>query len=227
MIVRSFIFLFYFLLTTEALASSFHYLEKITEIKAGGEYHYLVVLPADSFSSERQNNYSHNLQAETLSFVMTERDRLPEYSTGDIVATIRESRSRVVVIAEDKAAADVLESFIQYPELSEKVHSFVSVRGKVRGAEYAERARPPLDLVEVQKAEKIPLILALRALVDIFTNIFYGFDPTLYAFKPEVRQSYLKAHDLKIREISQRVQLYSVEPGRKNYGVLPYSKTIR
>lgn len=198
-------------------------------IKAQSSSHYLVVLPSNQLIERRlvyESLFSHSKKWIKVSFVMIEKDALSEYSTGDIVKAIRETHSRVVLIGEGKAAADILESLIQYPELSDKVESFFSVKGLIRGDVNAEKAKAPLQLVEVNKAQKLPLIIAMRFLIDLFTDLVYGFDPVMYSFKPSVREEYLSRHNHQLRELAKKVRFYSFLPGRKGYGVLPYSQKI-
>lgn len=191
----------------------------------------LVVLTSDQLNKQRsfyQSSLSDLINvSQQLTFITTEKDETSDVSCGDIVKYLRELQGSVIVFSEEKASADVLESFLRYPGLAQKVSSFVSVNGYIRGAEYAENLKEPIFIDSSLQAQKLPLVLGIRALLDMAYELFYGFDWVKYSFQPHRRQAYLKEINRKIFALAQKTQLYSITPGEKSYGLLPYSQVIK
>ena len=158
--------------------------------------------------------------------ILTDIEKEPLYSTGDIVKALREQASTVNLVCFGKAAADCLEMFLQFPEMSKKVKAFISYEGKISGAEYAERAPEPLKSQNVEKAAKIPLSIAFEYLFEALLSWWHGFDPGLYSMKPSVRRAYLERYQDDIERLSEKVEIISIDTSRKQYGKIPFSTVL-
>ena len=154
--------------------------------------------------------------------VTTEAKRIPRLSTGDIVKALRERVEKGPLICEAKAAADCIEALLQYPELSANISIFLTIDGYIQGAPFAEGAPDPLELSEVSKAEKMPLMIALRFLVDWMTDFIRGFDLFRYHFRHDRRVAYLKANRSRLLQLSKQVDIICIDRSPKNYGRFPF-----
>ena len=189
-----------------------------------GKNHLMIVVVPENLVAVKEVFYKKYFSK--VQMISTENSRFSELSTGDIVKAIRNSRKSVLLLCEEKSAADCLESLLQYPKLSKKVKNFISINGKIKGAENAEKAKGPLEMAGVQQATKVPLVSAFRFLVDSFVHFFSGYDPVLYSFSPKVRTRYLRMNLHKIQELSKETALISVDSSDKNYGIIPYSTPL-
>lgn len=177
-------------------------------------------------NSEVQNTslYASLKKNEELETILTDRDQSPVNSTGDIVKALRDQPERQNLICVGKAAADCLEALLQYPELWPKVNYFVSLDGKISGAEYAESSKALVTTHDVQKASKLPLIKAFQFLMDALTSLWDGHNPAIHAMNPKIRQVYLRENDSKIERLSEEVYVVSLVSKKGLYWKIPYSK---
>jgi hypothetical protein len=190
----------------------------------GNKHQFLIVYPSDK--SLETSFVGENSQTHIVT-IMTERNTPPDYSTGDIVKSIRESSKPLIILAEDKSATDVLETFIQYPDVKEKVECFYSINGLIRGAQYAEKINNPVVFFSLQQASKITFLEAITIWLTYLRGIFSDNEAAVYALNPEIRQDYLRKHDPEISQLSKSIRLFSIDTNVKGYGHLPYSNWIQ
>lgn len=170
-------------------------------------------------------NSSFKTKGLKIETVMTDRDQSPIDSTGDIVKAIRDSREKQNLVCVGKAAADCLEALLQYPKLWRKISYFISLDGKISGAEYAENSREPVTTHDVQKASKFPLIEAFRFLMDAAYSLWDGHDPAVYSMSPKVRQAYLQEVDSQIENMTEEIHVISMVTEKGPYWKIPHSRT--
>lgn len=168
-------------------------------------------------------NVVREYASEQVEVITTEPDRLPYSSTGDLVKALRESLQPRTLVCHGKAAADCLEALILHPEIHSKVQQWVVLDGYIQGAPGTLKAVDPLPLMEVQKAEKMPLILGVRFVFDTLVQFFYGFDRVQYHFRPDQRKLYLNQYRKEIQNIAQNIKIVSIDHSHEGYGYMPFS----
>ncbi len=158
--------------------------------------------------------------------ILTDLDRTPADSTGDIVHFLRQTDSKIHLVCFDRSAADCLEALLHYPELQKKVVRFVSLEGKVKGARNSIGILRP-DVVDVERAQKLPLSQAFVFALSRFKEWIFPRPAGAYAMNPIVRRKYLQAKRSEIEKMTQNIQVISIDSSGENYGVVPFSKKYK
>ncbi len=159
--------------------------------------------------------------------ILTDNTVAPELSAGDIIKALREIDGKATFVCYGRAAADCLEAFLRHPKLAKRrVGQMVSLQGLVRGSTEAEGVEKPWTSVDVTRAQKIPLLTAMKIALQWGLSFLRPHEPALYAMSPKVRRDYLKKHRSAIHELSQHINFFSLDDSAEKYGVLPFSEPV-
>lgn len=185
----------------------------------------LLVVPFQ-FKNEGLALYTKTFGRQAHQILTTDWEQMPEYSTGDIVKSLRESVEPLRLVCFHKAAADCLSALLLYPKLSKQVSEFVSLEGKLKGAEYAEKAMSPFQPIAISRAQKLPIWGAIKSLINAIRYFTWGYHPGFYSMSPQARQQYMQSHQHQIKNLSREMKLLYLDSSSKKYGHLPYSEPL-
>ncbi len=158
--------------------------------------------------------------------ILTNSLKTPADSTVDIVKFLREQQTPSQLVCFDRAAADCVDALLLYPKLQAKVVQLVSLQGKVLGDERSEGVALP-DVHDIEAAGKLPLTTAIPLLLGKIKEWLFPRSNGTYAMNPQKRRAYLAQVENRLKMMSQRVDLISVDSSAKKYGVIPHSKTLK
>ncbi len=185
----------------------------------------VLVVPFDLTKQARQQ-FEELVGGSPTQVILTNSQKPPAESTIDIVKFLREQKTPSHLVCFDRAAADCVDSLLLYPELQSKVVQLVSLQGKVVGDERSEGVALP-EVQDFEAAGKLPLTTAVPHLLSQIKEWLFPHSNGTYAMNPRKRQIYIKQVKPHLKELSQKVELISIDSSAKKYGVIPHSKALK
>ncbi|MCJ8277179.1 MAG: hypothetical protein HRT44_07580, partial [Bdellovibrionales bacterium] len=98
-----------------------------------------------------------------------------------------------------------------FPELQTKVVGFISYRGTIKGDPRADQAPKPLSHYQLQKAQAVPLSLAISRLWIWLKSYTQDVSEVLYSLSTSQRKKYLEKKREKINRINSKILFVGFE----------------